>query len=195
MRTLSSNIRAFFHENKKAVICFSVVFAVGLIIGIIAAIESRSGVFERFEISVVEYGAVRVFFISALLLIAAYALIWISSSGSKLVFLAVLPFLALGVMCGQYMCVLVGCYGLIGILNLVFIYLPFFLVTFALLLVAAAHILSRPGCSGPRCGGTPFHMQPTFVFLLKIFGINIAINAVIFLLVGIFVKVIIVELY
>lgn len=194
LRTLSSNIRAFFHDNKKAVICFSVVFALGIVIGIVAAIETRRGVFERFEIEVIEYGAVRMFFLTSLILAGAYALIWIASSGSKVVFLAVIPFFALGFMFGEYMCVLVGCYGVIGVLNLIFIYLPFYIMTFLCLLVAASYILSHPGCGASGCG-TPFKLKPPFIFLLKMYGINVAVNAVIFLIVGIFVKVIIVELF
>ena len=89
----------------------------------------------------------------------------------------------LGYFFGKYMCLLVAVYGATGIVNLLVIYAPFFLVTFLSMTVAGARAARAVGCGRVRSSA---------LVLLKVYGVNMAADFVIFVLVGAFVKVIVV---
>ena len=89
----------------------------------------------------------------------------------------------LGYFFGKYMCLLVAVYGATGIVNLLVIYTPFFLVTFLSMTVAGARAARAVGCGRVRSSA---------LVLLKVYGVNMAVDFVIFVLVGAFVKVIVV---
>lgn len=190
-RTAFSIIRDYVIRNKKAIVCFGVMLAAGLVIGIVSTINGHGDGFERIPRSDMEFGSVKMFFYSNLALVLGYAVILISCYGTRLVFLAVAPFLALGIFFGKYICLLIACYEVLGLINLFMIYIPFFLAAFVCLTLAAVALLNNCGCS-VECGGK---LRPSVAEFLKILGVNIAINFVLFIIIGSFCKVIIVVGY
>lgn len=168
------------------------ILLLGIIIGVISAINATDGNFERVARADMEFGAVKVFFFSSLALCGSYVILLISGINNKTVIVAIIPFFVLGFFMGEYMCALIARYEGLGLLNLIFIYLPFFIVSFVCMLVALTVILSA-SCGSCSCesGG----LKPSFVSTLKIFGINIAISVVLFLIIGAIFGVIIVSLY
>ena len=188
---ISSSLRTFFDKNKKVIISTSVLFLIGIIIGIVYAYRAVDGCFERVIRSEVETGAAKVFFISLLGIMGGYILILISGINNKTVFLICIPFVVLGFFLGKYACALVGRYEGFGVLNLVIIYLPFFLITFVLMMIATANVLSA-GCTD-YCEHSS--LKPSFIRTLKIFGINAGCSLVLFLIIGSMTGVIIVVLF
>lgn len=177
---IASSLLAFFEKNKKVIISTTVLFVIGIIIGIVYAYRAVDGSFERVIRSEVETGSAKVFFISLLAVMGGYVIILISGINNKTVFLICIPFIVLGFFLGKYACALVGRYEGFGVLNLVIIYLPFFLVTFVLMVVATAGVLSA-GCTD-YCENSS--LKPSFIRTLKIFGINCACSLVLFLIIG-----------
>lgn len=179
-RTIISSLRTFFEKNKKVIISAAVLFALGIVLGIVLAYRAVDGAFERVPRSEVETGSAKVFFISLLCLVGGYGILLIAGINNKTVFLIVIPFITLGFFLGRYACALVCRFEGFGILNLVIIYLPFFLITFVLMLIATANIMSA-GCTD-YCEGSMF--KPSFIRTLKILGINAACSLVVFLILG-----------
>lgn len=190
-RAILSSVRSFVAQNKKIIICVSAIFAIGIIVGVISAINATNGNFERVARADMNFGAVKVFFFSTLALAACYGLLLVSGINNKTVFIAIIPFFALGFFCGEYTCALIARYEGLGLLNLLLIYLPFFIVSFVCMTLALCNILNS---SCTDCAGDST-LKPSFVATLKIFGINIAINFVLFLIIGAIFGVIIVALY
>lgn len=190
-RIFVSSVRSFLDTNKKIVVCACVIFVLGIIIGVISAVNAFEGEFEHIPRSEIEYGAAKVFFISALILCGGYVVILISGYGAKTVFLAVVPIILLGVYCGKYVCLLVACYETAGIINLLCVYLPFFIATFVCFMLATIAALKNP-CADSSCNSG---LRPSFIGVLKMLGINIAINFALFLIIGSMTKVIIVAVY
>lgn len=190
MRTQSviSWLRTYFSKNKKVIICTLVAFIVGVIAGVVACVRSVNGDFERVARADMEFGAFKVFFISLLALLGGYFVVLIAGMNNKTVFLLFLPFLSLGFVCGEYSCALVARYETLGLINLLVIYLPFFLITLVCLIVCSVSSL-MPDCS---CGGG---IKPSFLTALKIFAINVAISFVLFAIIGSIFGVIIVSVY
>lgn len=187
---IKSSIITFFKANKKLVVCVSILFLLGVIVGVASALRAVGGEFEEVFAKDAETGGVRVFFISALWLIGGYALILISGVSDKTVFLLIFPFFILGYLLGRYACALIGRYSTLGLINLLFAYLPFCLVTFVCFLLSASAVL-RSGCAD-RCSST---LKASFVDTLKLAGINIVIGFFLFVLIGSIYGVIIVEVY
>jgi hypothetical protein len=77
----------------------------------------------------------------------------------------------------------------VGVINLFFLYLPFFLITFVCLAIAGVAVLTAKGCEGSR--GT---FKPSFLAVLKLFALNVAIDLVIFIIIGAISKVIVVDI-
>lgn len=179
-RVFLSTLKTFFDKNKKLAICACVLFALGIAVGIILAYRAVDGCFERVPRVDMETGAARVFFVAILGLVGCYALLLISGINNKTVIVAIIPFTLAGFLLGRYSCALIGRYEGFGVINLLLIYLPFFLITFVCMLLAAASILSE-SCM-ERCGTS--ELKPSFVCTLKILGINAACALVLFLIVG-----------
>ena len=81
------------------------------------------------------------------------------------------------------MCLLVAVYGATGILDLFVVYAPFFLITFVFLTVAGARAARAVGCG---------RMKAAALALGKIYGLNVAADFVVFVIIGSFAKVIVV---
>lgn len=188
---LASQLLSYLDRHKKVIISTAVLFVIGILIGIIYAYRTVDGSFERVARANVETGGAKVFFISLLCLMGGYIVILISGINNKTVFLICIPFIALGFVLGEYACALVCRFEGFGVLNLIVIYLPFFLITFVLMVIASANVLSA-GCSD-YCENSS--LKPSFVKTLKIFGINCACSLVLFLIIGSVTKVIIVTLF
>lgn len=189
LRVITAELSDFLRINKKLVICFLSVFAAGLIVGIVATINSYGGTFERISRSDVDFGAVKVFFFSILILAGGYLVLLISASNPKLIFIAIVPYVALGVFMGKYVCLLIARYASLGLLNLFLIYLPFFLLTFVCMLAGGVTALNFVGCESEG----RFRLRPPFVRLLKAYGVNVACCFLIFLIIGSMTGVIIVS--
>ena len=181
-------IKDFLNLHKKSVLCFSLLFFIGIIVGIVSAVNAVGGEFEKILQKDMTFGAVKVFFYSALFLLVGYFIVAVASCVKGTSFLAVLPFVVLGFMFGKYICILVAVYGGTGIMNLIFVYLPFYLLTFCLLLVGGSVALRQ--CN--MCASSDALLRPSISTLLKVFAINILANFIIFLLIGSLTKVIVV---
>ncbi len=190
-RTVLSSLRIYFDRHKKVIISAVALFALGIALGIIFAYRAVDGSFERVARCDVETGGAKVFFISVLAIAGCYGVLLIAGINNKTAFLICIPFVTLGYFCGKYACGLVGRYEGFGVINLVIIYLPFFVVSFVLMTIAAANIFSS-SCSD-YCESSS--LRPSFVRTLKIFGINAACSLVFFLIIGSFTGVIIVTLF
>ena len=181
-------IKDFLNLYKKSVLCFSLLFFIGIIVGIVSAVNAVGGEFEKILQKDMTFGAVKVFFYSALFLLVGYFFVAVASCVKGTSFVAVLPFVVLGFMFGKYICILVAVYGGMGIMNLIFIYLPFFLLSFCLLLVGGSVALRQ--CN--MCASSDALLRPSISTLLKVFAINVLANFIIFLLIGSLTKVIVV---
>ncbi len=190
VRAFLNSVGEFFRRNKKAIICYSVLFIFGLVIGIVAAVNYAGGEFENYHPDEIVYGAVKVFLFSSLIIAAGYGIIIVSATVRSLTFLSLIPFGVLGIEFGRYITLLVGYYAFIGIINLIFIYIPFFLITFVCMLFAAAKTAGQYYCQCTPNGG----LRPPVVTNIKCYFVNVAINFFIFIVIGAMTKVIVVGL-
>lgn len=184
-----SSLKSFFHNNKKVLICAIVIFTIGIVVGVLSEVRSVSGDFERVAKADIEYSCAKVFFIAFLALLGAYVLFLLASINSKTLVLCLLPFVALGFVLGEYSTALVARYETSGVLNLLFVYLPFFLSTLCCFLLCACQI------TAPNCACTGQVYRQSFVETIKIFAINVALAFIVFLIVGAIFGVIVVQLY
>lgn len=175
-----SEVKLYISRNKKVLISLLVAFALAAVIGIIMALRAVDGEFERVPRVDAETGTGKVFFIGSLALAACYFLVLLAGVSKKTAFVSVIPFLLIGFMFGRYACALIGRYDVFGVVNLIFIYIPFFLISTLLLMVTAVCALSAP-CS--ECSERS-SLKPSFLKALKIFAVNIACNFVFVVIVG-----------
>lgn len=189
-KSVLSAIKTFVSENKKVLICAVIIFALGITVGVISAFRAvgEDG-FERVARADMEFSSAKVFFVSLLALFCCYAVFLISGINAKTIFLIVIPFFALGFVTGEYSVALIARYETTGLVNLLLIYLPFFLCTFCCFVLCAV-IAAAPDCACCKTG-----LKPSFVQTLKVFGVNVAIAFVLFVIVGAIFKVIVVSLY
>ena len=131
-----SKLREYLARNKKILLSALVVLVLAIAVGIIASIRAVNGEFERVARVDMEFAGAKIFFLSILLLALCYALFLIAGINSKTVFIAIIPYFFLGYLIGKYSTCLIARYEFWGTLNLLFCYLPFFIVTFALFVVA-----------------------------------------------------------
>ena len=186
-----SALKSFLSKNKKIIICSLIVFALGIIVGAVSAWRAVGGEFEEVLPKDADTGGARVFFFSTLALIGCYGVILLSGINNKTVFLAIIPVFLLGFFFGRYSAALIGRFGALGIVNLVFAYAPFFICTFV------CFVLSTIAVMNIDCAKTAIssNLKPSFVDTLKLFGINVAIGFVLFVLIGSIYGVIIVTVY
>lgn len=189
-RVLLSNLREYFSNNKKIVISALVTVCLAIIVGVISSIRAVNGEFERVARVDMEFAGAKIFFLSALLLAVSYALILVAGASNKTVFIAIIPFFLLGFLIGKYSTCLIARYEFWGILNLILCYLPFFLASLVLFVIAATNVLSACVSKQTENGLKPY-LLPT----LKLFGINVGIGLVLFLIVGSFFGVIEISLF
>lgn len=163
----------------------------GIIVGAVSAWRAVGGEFEEVLPKDADTGGARVFFFSTLALIGCYGVILLSGINNKTVFLAIIPVFLLGFFFGRYSAALIGRFGALGIANLVFAYAPFFICTFVCFVLSTIAVMST------NCAKTAIssNLKPSFVDTLKLFGINVAIGFVLFVLIGSIYGVIIVTVY
>ncbi len=186
-----SALKSFLSKNKKIIICSLVVFVLGIIVGAVSAWRAVGGEFEEVLPKDADTGGARVFFFSTLALVGCYGVILVSGINDKTVFLAIIPVFLLGFFFGRYVTALVGRFGSLGIANLMFAYAPFFICTFVCFLLSTVAVMNAD------CAKTAIssNLKPSFVDTLKLFGINVAISFVLFVLIGSIYGVIIVTVY
>lgn len=188
-RAILSSLRSVFDKNKKVIICTLIVFVIGISAGILSVVRSVSDGFERVPKADMEFSGAKVFFISSLALLGAYVIFLLAGINSKTVVLALIPFFVLGFILGEYATALVARYETTGVLNLILIYLPFFIGTLGCFLFCACL------ATYPQNGCATSGLKPSFVSTLKLFGINLLISLVFFLIIGSIFGVIVVEQY
>lgn len=190
VKSVLSAIKSFVSDNKKVIICATIIFALGITVGVISAFRAvgEDG-FERVARADMEFSSAKVFFVSLLALFCCYVVFLLSGINAKTIFLIVIPFFALGFVTGEYSVALIARYETTGLVNLLLIYLPFFLCTFCCFVLCAV-IAAAPDCACCKTG-----LKPSFVQTVKVFGANVAIAFVFFVIVGAIFKVIVVSLY
>lgn len=190
VKSVLSAIKSFVSDNKKVIICATIIFALGITVGVISAFGAvGDDGFERVARADMEFSSAKVFFVSLLALLGCYVVFLLSGINAKTIFLIVIPFFALGFVTGEYSVALIARYETTGLLNLLLIYLPFFLCTFCCFVLCAV-IAAAPDCACCKTG-----LNPSFVQTVKVFGANVAIAFVLFIIIGAIFKVIVVSLY
>lgn len=190
VKSVLSAIKSFVSDNKKVIICATIIFALGITVGVISAFGAvGDDGFERVARADMEFSSAKVFFVSLLALLGCYVVFLLSGINAKTIFLIVIPFFALGFVTGEYSVALIARYETTGLLNLLLIYLPFFLCTFCCFVLCAV-IAAAPDCACYKTG-----LKPSFVQTVKVFGANVAIAFVLFIIIGAIFKVIVVSLY
>lgn len=190
VKSVLSAIKSFVSDNKKVIICATIIFALGITVGVISAFGAvGDDGFERVARADMEFSSAKVFFVSLLALLGCYVVFLLSGINAKTIFLIVIPFFALGFVTGEYSVALIARYETTGLLNLLLIYLPFFLCTFCCFVLCDV-IAAAPDCACCKTG-----LKPSFVQTVKVFGANVAIAFVCFLIIGAIFKVIVVSLY
>ncbi len=190
VKSVLSAIKSFVSDNKKVIICATIIFALGITVGVISAFGAvGDDGFERVARADMEFSSAKVFFVSLLALLGCYVVFLLSGINAKTIFLIVIPFFVLGFVTGEYSVALIARYETTGFLNLLLIYLPFFLCTFCCFVLCAV-IAAAPDCACCKTG-----LKPSFVQTVKVFGANVAIAFVFFLIIGAVFKVIVVSLY
>ncbi len=190
LRNFFYTLKDFITFNKKTVICCSAVFLAGLIVGIVYTVSANGGEFEKVARADMTFGAVKVFFYSSLLVAIGYFALAVASAIRGLSFVALLPFPVLGFVFGNYTTLLVGCYGGMGITNLLLVYIPFFLLTFVILTASTCIALRLSDLCSCKEKGTL--LRPSVTVVLKGYGINVLSNFVVFLIVGGIAKVLVI---
>lgn len=185
-----SSLKDYFSRNKKVLIASSVTLVLAAIVGVVSSIRAVNGEFERVARVDMDFAGAKIFFLSSLLLAVSYGLFLVAGINNKTAIIAIIPYFLLGFLIGKYATCLIARYEFLGILNLLLCYLPFFLATFVLFVVATANILSAYCTQCTESGLKPYLLQT-----LKIFAINVAIGLVLFLIVGSFFGVIEIKLY
>lgn len=190
VKSVLSAIKSFVSDNKKVIICATIIFALGITVGVISAFGAvGDDGFERVARADMEFSSAKVFFVSLLALLGFYVVFLLSGINAKTIFLIVIPFFVLGFVMGEYSVALIARYETTGLLNLLLIYLPFFLCSFCCFVLCAV-IAAAPDCACCKTG-----LKPSFVQTVKVFGANVAIAFVFFLIIGAVFKVIVVSLY
>lgn len=190
VKSVLSAIKSFVSDNKKVIICATIIFALGITVGVISAFGAvGDDGFERVARADMEFSSAKVFFVSLLALLGCYVVFLLSGINAKTIFLIVIPFFALGFVTGEYSVALIARYETTGLVNLLLIYLPFFLCTFCCFVLCAV-IAAAPACACCKTG-----LKPSFVQTVKVFGANVAIAFVLFIIIGAIFKVIVVSLY
>lgn len=190
VKSVLSAIKSFVSDNKKVIICATIIFALGITVGVISAFGAvGDDGFERVARADMEFSSAKVFFVSLLALLGCYVVFLLSGINAKTIFLIVIPFFALGFVTGEYSVALIARYETTGLVNLLLIYLPFFFCTFCCFVLCAV-IAAAPDCACCKMG-----LKPSFVQTVKVFGANVAIAFVLFIIIGAIFKVIVVSLY
>ncbi len=188
-RVFVSNLRGYFARNRRILISAFIVLAIGIIVGVISCIRAVNGEFERVARVDMEFSGAKIFFLSLLFLVVSYSLILIAGINKKAAFIAIIPFFVLGFLIGKYSTCLIARYEFWGILNLLLCYLPFFIVTLIVFIIATVNVLTA--CQNPTENGLKPYLIPT----LKVFGLNVLAGIVFFLIIGSIFGVIAIKLF
>ena len=173
LRSALGIIKDFCRDNRKSVISFCALFALGIVIGIFITIDSAGGEFERISRADMEFGSVKVFFTTSFMVLAGYGVLLLGAGAPAFAVAGLVVFAVHGYYFGKYVCLLVAMYGATGVVNMIVVYIPFFLVTLVCMIVAGVRALNTVGCNRFRTAG---------LALLKIYGLNIAVNFVVFVI-------------
>ena len=179
-RIFASAIRDMFKRHAKVIICCVALMVVGIILGGALAYREVDGNFEVVARVDAETSSGKIFLFGSLILLAFYALILLSGLNNKTVFIICVPFFATGFILGRFALALIMRYDVFGIFNLIFVYLPLILVSFALMLIAACTAIGAPRCECADRGG----LRPSFVKIVKLYLINLAVAFVICIIIG-----------
>ena len=130
VKSVLSAIKSFVSDNKKVIICATIIFALGITVGVISAFGAvGDDGFERVARADMEFSSAKVFFVSLLALLGCYVVFLLSGINAKTIFLIVIPFFALGFVTGEYSVALIARYETTGLVNL-FAVFPLYVLLF-----------------------------------------------------------------
>lgn len=102
VKSVLSAIKSFVSDNKKVIICATIIFALGITVGVISAFGAvGDDGFERVARADMEFSSAKVFFVSLLALLGCYVVFLLSGINAKTIFLIVIPFFCFGVCHGR----------------------------------------------------------------------------------------------
>ena len=108
LRAARGVVKDFLKENKKTVLSFGIVFALGIVIGIFVTISAAGGEFERVARADMEFGAVKVFFTTGFAVLLGYGVLLAAACAPAVAPVSLLSPAVLGYFFGKYMCLLVA---------------------------------------------------------------------------------------
>ena len=130
VKSVLSAIKSFVSDNKKVIICATIIFALGITVGVISAFGAvGDDGFERVARADMEFSSAKVFFVSLLALLGCYVVFLLSGINAKTIFLIVIPFFALGFVTGEYSVALIARYETTGLVNLLAVF-PLYVLLF-----------------------------------------------------------------
>ena len=95
VKSVLSAIKTFVSDNKKVIICATIIFALGITVGVISAFGAvGDDGFERVARADMEFSFAKVFFVSLLALLGCYVVFLLSGINAKTIYLIVIPFFA-----------------------------------------------------------------------------------------------------
>ena len=72
-------VKDFCKENRKSVISFCALFALGIVLGIFITINAAGGEFEQIARADMEFGAVKVFFTASFMVLIGYGILLLAA--------------------------------------------------------------------------------------------------------------------
>lgn len=177
--------RRFLSESKKKLLFICAVFVIGLIIGII--VGATSGVNNcNSELCV---GSGKLFLRVFLAMLVVYFFIVFSSVNFVFIVLADVSLGLIGVYLGRAVCILSVCGGFVGVMNVIFVYIPVFCGSFVFMMIALAYAISNfplVGCKAWKL------FRPVLGSVGLMFLINVVFNAAVIFILGLILNVIVI---
>lgn len=155
-RILLSCVRHFLTDNKRSVICCIIALILGIALGIAFTILECGGEFTQIKLNNINFSSFKVFFKFSFFELFAYLIFIFAAFHFLLTLLSLSTILVLGFSIGKYSTILVSCYAIKGITNLVCIYLPALFLTF-IVMSATLIIVIELGESGGRFGAKNYY--------------------------------------
>ncbi len=133
---ISIRAQDFCHEHKKTILFCMGLFLAGFMIGIAIIISSYGGKFEKIFAGDMVKSAVKMFFVFFGAEIGMFCCFVFVNVGSFFVVLTCCGLFFYGYWFSRYAVILCACFGGNGILAFVFVYVPYFLLSMLIFVVA-----------------------------------------------------------
>lgn len=177
--------RRFLSQGKKKILFICAVFLIGLIIGVVigstTGIKSFCGEFT--------YGSGKLFLRVMLVMLVAYFFILFSSVNFIFIILANVSICLIGGYLGRSICILAVCGGFIGVLNIIFIYIPVFMENLIFMMIGLVYAISNFPLMGCKVWKL---IKPVFCSVGLMFLLNLLFNAVVIFILGLILDIIVI---